>query len=85
MTFEGATQMTAYEHPVKLVCEHRLQITEFGGGSVVWVLVALDYLEINNSFTYISDVLNLKIHIPVQHHLMSDYRYPGWRWLQDML
>ena len=51
VTFEGATQITAYEHPVKLACEHRLQITEFGRGSVVWVLVALDYLEINNSFT----------------------------------
>ena len=85
MTFEGATQMMAYEHPVELACEHRSQITEFGGGSVVWVLVALDYSEINNSFTYVSDVLDLKIRIPVRHRLMSEYRYRGWRWLRDTL
>ena len=81
VTFEGATQITAYEHPVKLACEHRLQITEFGRGSVVWVLVALDYLEINNSFTYVLDVLDLKICIPVRHCLMSEYRNRGWCWL----
>ena len=85
VTFEGATQMMAYEHPVTLACEHCLQINEFGGGSVEWVLVALDYSEIKNSFTYISDVLNLKIRIPVRHHLMSEYRYCGWCWLRDTL
>ena len=85
MTFESATQMPAYKHPIKLACEHHSQITEFSGGSVVWVLLALDYLEINNPFTHILDVLNLKIHILVWHCLMSDYRYHGWCWLRDML